>query len=195
MNLQKTWPPVWDERTWRYLKVDRCGEVHEKAKELWDEAKELINLRCWDSILSRSEFDDLFREHVSSSRALVRWLGESDKVVLLAVTLGEVIDAQIKSAQKYHETFRMYMLDRIGSLMIERFMTHLDRKISTILAGQGYVTTGRYSPGYKDFHIEAQSIFIQLAQNKVGLKLGPAFQLIPEKSITAVMGASPLAIS
>lgn len=81
------------------------------------------------------------------------------------------------------------MLDRLGSYLVGRQIRLLDRRVARQAATQGLAVTRRYSPGYQDFSLEAQPVFLALAAAEVpGLHLSPTGLLWPEKSITAIKG-------
>jgi cobalamin-dependent methionine synthase I len=47
----------------------------------------------------------------------------------------------------------------------------------------------RFSPGYGDFVLENQKIFFDLLEmREAGISLSKTFQLIPEKTVTAITG-------
>ena len=85
------------------------------------------------------------------------------------------------------------MLDRMGSYLVEAEMRGLHAAIRAENAASGLVTTRRYSPGYKDFSLEAQAHFMRLmAGDLPGITLSSAFMLTPDKSVTAVCGIKTL---
>jgi hypothetical protein len=54
---------------------------------------------------------------------------------------------------------------------------------------RGCTATRRYSPGYGDFALEANRVFVELASGAMaGLEMGDGGLLRPEKTITAIKG-------
>lgn len=191
-HISPAWqPPPWDRRVMRYLQVEGHQQARELAMDLWQEALQLIEIKAWYRVVPCGDFERFFNLHSSPSQAVTRLLAGATLVALIAVSLGPVLENRARAAMAGGEVFRGYMLDRMGSLLAESRMSHLAHAVKQALAGQRLRTTRRYSPGYKDFGLEAQRVFVQLAGNYLSLDLGPGNQLLPEKSITAIMGASP----
>lgn len=182
------WPPAWDQRIKRYLQLD--GETESRAEHLWLEALDLAQPSTWHQTISINEFHDIFKPHAQASRSLQRLLKGCGQVALMAVSLGPQVGAQSRELLSQREVFGGFMLDRMGSYLAEWCMSCLDRKVAESLGAEGIKTTRRYSPGYQDFSLEAQKVFIELAAEAMpGLKLGPGNSLAPDKSITAIKGA------
>ena len=56
--------------------------------------------------------------------------------------------------------------------------------------GEGYYVRPRFSPGYGDFSLEVQSAFLEMtdATKLIGITLTDGGIMVPEKSVTAVIG-------
>jgi cobalamin-dependent methionine synthase I len=58
-----------------------------------------------------------------------------------------------------------------------------------LAAKRGLVTTRRYSPGYGDWGVSAQKDFLAwLGAGHIGIKLTESSQMLPEKSVSAILG-------
>ena len=109
----------------------------------------------------------------------------------MAVSLGGRIEETSRDLFARHEAFAGFMLDRMGSYLAEWCMSSLDQQVTQSLEARDLRATRRYSPGYKDFSLKAQKVFVELAGHATPeLKLGPGNLLLPEKSITAVKGVN-----
>ena len=66
------------------------------------------------------------------------------------------------------------------------------KEIEQKALAEGLYVRPRYSPGYGDLSLEYQSDFLQVleAAKKIGIVLSEGGVMIPEKSVTAVMGLS-----
>jgi len=107
----------------------------------------------------------------------------------MITTLGTRLEKQVKSDFSLKHTFKGYILDRMGSYLVESAIRSLDKEITNECDKRQQTCTIRYSPGYQDFPLECQSIFVQLFQQKLPfLEIKPNFQLLPEKTITAIKG-------
>ncbi len=181
------WPPAWDEKIKRYLQLD--GETESKAEYLWLEALDLAQPSTWRQVISINEFHEIFKPHAQASHSLQRLLKSCGQVALMVVSLGAHLEEQARELLSQREVFGGFMLDRMGSYLAEWCMSSLDCQVAESLGAVGLKTTRRYSPGYQDFSLEAQKVFIELAAEAMsGLRLRPGNLLTPEKSITALKG-------
>ncbi len=109
------------------------------------------------------------------------------QVVLLCVTLGADVDAQIRRAQ-IRNIADAVMLDACASAAIENVADHLCRDIETTIAPARL--TDRFSPGYGDMPLDQQSELLMAldAVRRIGVSLTPGGMMIPQKTITALAG-------
>lgn len=177
----------------KYLQIENNGLARQEAQALWEEAQTLLAPAAWQCRLSADQFWTRFAPHARASQALGRLLAGCTQVVLLVATLGQPLERRAQSYLERREAFRGYILDRMGSFLVENRMRQLDRQVNAQARAQGLVPTRRYSPGYQDFSLEAQGVFVELAaQEMPGLGLSPGGLLQPEKTITALKGLSPM---
>lgn len=170
---------------------------HSLAKELlpaiWDEALKLCQPETWVHPLKREAFFQHFSPYAEQSKAVCRLLADADEVFLLVATIGEELECRARSLLNQRESFHGYILDRLGSFLIDDIITHLDNCIEQQCKQRGMSTTRRYSPGYRDFSLEAQHLFVELAGNNIScLHVDSNHILKPEKSITALKGCTPV---
>jgi hypothetical protein len=176
----------------KYLQVSGHQLAEQQAQALWEEAQGLLDLATWQCRLSAREFWQRFAPHAQASRAVGRLLEGCSQVVLLAASLGGRLEDRARSYAAQGEAFRAYILDRLGSYLVEKQMRGLDRQVRQRAQGEGLVATRRYSPGYQDFPLEAQGVFLELAGPALpGVRLSPSGLLKPEKTITALKGLRP----
>ena len=78
-----------------------------------------------------------------------------------------------------------FILDSIGSVAIEELMNNICNDIK-----EKYGTiTKRFSPGYGDWPLTNQYDLLKwIGAEKIGISLSPTFQMIPRKSISAIVG-------
>ncbi|MFH1154800.1 MAG: hypothetical protein V1793_13375 [Pseudomonadota bacterium] len=187
------WPPVWGPKTIRYLQLGGEDEAERRAHQLWQKALTLCWPLAWQRLVSMQEFLDIFHPHAGQSQALKRLLKESDQVALLAVSLGAKPEERSRELLGEDEIFDGFMIDRMGSYLVEWCMSGLDRELTREMTAQGLSTTHRYSPGYQDFPLEAQEVFVSLARKDIPcLTVRENFSLYPEKSVTALKGIGPI---
>lgn len=180
-----------DKKLLRYLKMEEPSLAAEEARSLWREAQALQEVAAWQACLGVQDFFQRFDPHAANSRAVGRLLARCGQVCLLVVTLGDRLEQRARDYLHRQEAFRGYILDRLGSYLVEQQMRLLDRQVSQEAKAQGLIDTRRYSPGYGDFALEANSVFVELAAGFLpGLELAQGGLLRPEKTITAIKGLS-----
>ena len=112
---------------------------------------------------------------------------KSEKVVLIAATLGIYVDKLIRKAQ-ITDMAQAVVIDAMASVAIEQFMDKIELELSKRYSG--YYFTNRFSPGYGDYPLEKQREIVRLlnTEKKLGLNLTESLMLNPTKSVTAVIG-------
>jgi hypothetical protein len=181
--------PHLDKRALGYLRIGDNPRVLAAAEALWIEACELIDITRWKECVSVDEFFSLFHACAGSSQAVHRLLGDSQNVWMFAVTIGLDLELRSKDYMKTNEVLRGYLLSRIGSYLVEAQVRCLDKEIAECCRRGGLTTTRRYSPGYGDFSLEAQKIFVALAQDGIpALRVDHSGLILPEKTVTAIKG-------
>lgn len=128
--------------------------------------------------------------YVIQSTAVQSLLKHCPRAAVMAVTIGSAIceerDRRMGIDGKYAEGV---ILDAIASQLAEAAMAWLHEMITKTALQQGFRVTMRYSPGYKDFHLDNQAMFQQLlAMETIGITVTDSYMLEPEKSVTALAG-------
>ncbi|MBI5522242.1 MAG: hypothetical protein HY910_06400 [Desulfarculus sp.] len=178
-----------DKRLLRYLQIASPSLAEQEAGQLWDEAQGLVDLATWQDCLDLPDFYRRFHPYAANSAALGRLLAPCRQVRLLVATLGDRLERRARDYLDQQEAFRGYVLDRLGSYLVEQRMRGLDRQVTLAAQVGGCSTTRRYSPGYRDFALDANRVFVELASSGIpGLELGEGGLLRPEKTITALKG-------
>jgi hypothetical protein len=110
-----------------------------------------------------------------------------------AVTIGPHLEERRNQHLNRRETARALILDAIGSVATEELAEITHNQIAAAAAKDGLVVTRRFSPGYGDWALPSQREFLLwLGAQNIGIRLTPAFQMLPEKSVSAIIGAKPL---
>ncbi len=124
-----------------------------------------------------------------SSNSLSNHLRGCDKVLLFAATLGSGADMLIR---RYSEVKMSYavMLQAAAAALIELYCDDVNNHLEEQYAEQSYYLRPRFSPGYGDFSIYHQPEIISMtdAYKRIGLTISNGVQMIPMKSVTAVIG-------
>lgn len=110
--------------------------------------------------------------------------GGCHRIIAVAATLGAGVDYLIrkKSAISVAEGF---IFDAVASAMVEGLVN-----LATVRLTLGREHTGRFSPGYGDMPLDLQGDIINLldAGRWLGLTLSEAKMMLPQKSVTALIG-------
>lgn len=120
-----------------------------------------------------------------------RHLADCPEAVLLAVTLGPGVDAQIRRAG-VGDVAAQAATDTLASTLAEQVCDQAEEKLRALAREENLYLTGRYSPGYGDWPITVQPRIAALLDTpkRIGLYVTDTFLMLPRKSVTAVMGLS-----
>ncbi len=151
-----------------------------------------INCRaCWMEV-PVSISDNLIDMDVVTmeSRNLSSNLAGCDSAIIFAATIGSGADRLCKSAS-VSAPLNALIYDAMGSTAIEWFCDALCDMISGTYTA--YSLCPRFSPGYGDLSLTLQTDLLRLldAQRYIGLTLSESLMMIPQKSVTAIIGLKP----
>lgn len=128
-----------------------------------------------------------------TSKNLARNLRGCSRAVLLAATIGREADLMIK---RYSVTnlAKAAIVQAAGASYIESYVDEVENSIREDAQKRGLYLRPRFSPGYGDFPLEYQKdIFALLECNRrIGVTLTEGNLMMPSKSVTAVIGLTPL---
>lgn len=179
-------PPL-NGRVFRYLRVGDNPTAVKTAEDLWKEALGLVVPVTCTRWLEANDFFSIFHRYAQESSDIRRLLANATDVCLMIATVGPALEQRARDYLANRETFRGYMLDRMGSYLVEHFIRQLDATVERQLAARGMGFTRRYSPGYGDFSLEAQSVFVNMLSDIMpNLKITAHGLLLPEKTVTAI---------
>ena len=127
-----------------------------------------------------------FRPEGEDIRRLLEGCGQA---VLMGATLGAEVDGLIRRAQ-VEDMARAVILDACAGAAIENVCDNLCADLAEELRPRHL--TDRFSPGYGDLPFSQQADFCRLLDlpRRVGVNLSPAGLMIPQKSVTALMGVA-----
>jgi hypothetical protein len=147
----------------------------------------------FSKITARKSPDRIFLEpgFVLKSKDLFKLFKGCSLVYGFAVTIGPALEARRDRYLSEKQSAKAVILDAIGSVAAEELAETTNIRIKKSVLKKGLGVTRRFSPGYGDWGLENQKEFLKwLGAEKIGIKLSPSFQMSPEKSITAVLGAT-----
>lgn len=119
-------------------------------------------------------------------------LRRCEQLAAFAVSLGPGPEALMQRASGQGRLVDLALLDAIASETIEALAEQVQERVRDQAAHQGRAITRRSSPGYCDFGLEAQAAFERWGLFAgVGIELTATMMMLPEKSISALIGIGP----
>ncbi|MCK4798777.1 MAG: hypothetical protein KAT05_15480 [Spirochaetes bacterium] len=125
-----------------------------------------------------------------NSKSIVKFLINCQEIFLVGVTSGNEIIEYRDKLMKEDDLFSSVIIDAVGSEMTEAMAQWVHDFLNKLIQKEGKtLTKRRFSPGYGDMALSNQmSVYDLLELNKIGIDLLPNYILVPEKSITAIIG-------
>lgn len=119
-------------------------------------------------------------------------LAPCDRATLLAATVGRDISAAAARLMDAKAMTEAMVLDAYGSEAVEAVVEAAVERLGREAGAGGCSRTRRFSPGYGDWPLQSQAEVLEaLGASRIGIEAGPGYILVPEKSVTAVMGWLP----
>ena len=128
-----------------------------------------------------------FDSIVLGGNDIKRVLKNSEKIIVIAATLGIYVDKLMRKTQ-VTDMAQAVVLDAMASVAVEQFMDKIEEELK--IRYSDYYFTNRFSPGYGDYPLDRQKEIVKLlnTEKKLGLSLTESLMLNPSKSVTAVIG-------
>ncbi len=123
------------------------------------------------------------------SRSLSVNLSGCKEAVFFAATLGLGVDRLLQKYLKIQMS-KAVVVQAVAAAMIEDYCDRCQASLEACCMEEGLEVRPRYSPGYGDLALTVQQDFLQIlnAQKTVGIMLTEGDIMLPEKSVTALMG-------
>ena len=113
----------------------------------------------------------------------------AEKLALFVCTLGPGVGEWSKVYLEKGDYLEGYIVDKIGSLGVEKAMDLVQRQLADEMINDGLKITHRYSPGYCNWHVsEQQQLFKLLPADFCGVTLSPSSLMEPIKSVSGIIG-------
>ncbi len=122
-------------------------------------------------------------------RDIVSHLAGCGSVILMAATLGAEAETLLRRAQA-RDMAEAVILDAVGSAAIEAVCDNFCADLAAELAPR--YLTDRFSPGYGDMPLSDQFALFRVldVSRRIGVTLSDSALMIPQKSVTALIGVS-----
>ncbi|MBQ3802228.1 MAG: 5-methyltetrahydrofolate--homocysteine methyltransferase [Oscillospiraceae bacterium] len=117
------------------------------------------------------------------------FLKDCDRVILMAATLGMETENLLRRTQA-RDMAKALILDAAASAAVENVCDNLCADLAEALAPQ--YLTDRFSPGYGDLPLSQQKELFRLLDvtRRIGVSLSESGLMVPQKSVTALIGVS-----
>lgn len=127
------------------------------------------------------------------STGLAANIKDCTEVVFLAATLGVGVDRLLQRYLKL-QVSKAVVVQAVAAAAMEGYCDQFQKELEASCAKQGLFVRPRYSPGYGDLDLSVQEDFLQVLQahKTVGIVLTEGDIMLPEKSVTAIIGLSPV---
>ena len=126
------------------------------------------------------------------SRIIAKLLENCSEVAIFLVTIGKYMEETSFELARDGLILQATVLDAIGSDAVEKVADFVQDKIKEVARAQGLFTSRRFSPGYCDWNIGQQRmLFYALNGNTAGIHLTGECLMIPQKSISGIIGIGP----
>jgi len=183
-------PPINAREVWRYAGwrgiPGESEEISSLLNEVTDEIAPVLTYRvCWcESGLLHRDGEPVL-PFSAKSKNLSALLRGCESIVLFAVTIGIELDRRIAKYSRLSPS-KALLLQAIGAERVEA----LADKFCDEYENNGCVQTRRYSPGYGDLPLEAQTELVRLleCEKRIGVTLNESLMMSPSKSVTAIFG-------
>lgn len=120
---------------------------------------------------------------------VIDYLSESVRVVVMALTIGPILENKVSEYFISGEYTSGLLLDAAGTESVEVAADQVCEFITRQVAQQGYLPLPRFSPGYGQWDISVQPLILKLANaHEINLIATDSCMLLPRKSITAIIG-------
>lgn len=184
----------------RYIGYDDTHEMSARISSLFDDYAEhahyLIN-PLYSYVIKNVEWARgsmaLIEDSIIfKSQVIAQLLEHCNQVAILLVTIGKYLEETTSKLARDGLMLQATVLDAIGSDAVEKVADFVQGRIKEIAEAKGLFISRRFSPGYCDWNIGQQRmIFHALTGNTVGVRLTGECLMIPQKSISGIIGIGP----
>lgn len=144
--------------------------------------------------LNQSADDSISIENMEiRSSSLSRNLKGCTKAVLFGATLGAGVDRLLRRTS-LTDMSRAVIQQACAAALLEEFCDEQQLAIGRRIEEEGLYLRPRFSPGYGDFDIHYQEPIMRMLNcaKTIGLTMTDSYMMTPTKSVTAVIGMSPV---
>jgi hypothetical protein len=167
----------------------------EKIQETLHEAVNLVDIRVGYRLLN-SENLECYSGRIQygdtqfiTGNIIAAQLKESRALVAFAGTAGKIFSSWSKSLFDKGDFPGGFVVDIVGSEIIEAAIDWLEQQIENELSSTAYKMTNRFSPGYCGWNVREQfKLFSFFPEEFCGIELTDSALMIPVKSVSGIIG-------
>ena len=168
-------------------------KLENSIKEQLELAKKLVDIKyvLADSYIEFGKPDEtlLNPDLKLKSKDLYELFHGCARAAGFAVTAGSALEKKRDLSIEEKNPANALILDAIGSVAVEEAADVINKEIAAEAAKENFSLTRRFSPGYGDWDVSCQKDFLKwLGAEKIGIKLSDKSAMMPEKSVSAIMG-------
>jgi hypothetical protein len=167
-------------------------ELIEKALQLAPEHCKITGaFKIFSNIVvhQKTETIQIENQQFFPGKIVVTQLKEATHIALFICTAGAGISEFSKKKAAEGDEMMAYVLDVIGSVMVDKAAVKLQEKILEEVKNDGLNITDPFSPGYCNWSVEEQhKLFSLLPQGICGIKLSDSALMYPIKSVSGITG-------
>jgi cobalamin-dependent methionine synthase I len=131
----------------------------------------------------------LARNKSLQSALLSSVLSDAKEIATIVCTIGPRLEEETQKHLVNNEILHALLLDGIGSTAVETLGQEACKRVSNEASSRGLQASSPLAPGMPHFSIQEQGQLLQLAQaESISVSLTPSGLMIPEKSISMVIG-------
>ncbi len=174
--------------------------MREIVETLLGEGRDLLDPR-WVWVASPATLDAAADEllcteprqtTLSVGRLVRTQLKGSLAVAAFVVTIGSALERRAREMMADGQPLEGYVLDTVGSLAVEAVADLLELHVADAVAGRGWQSTNRFSPGYCTWTTAGQhALFSMFPKQPAGVTLNESSLMSPIKSVSGVIGLGP----
>ena len=183
------------ERVMGYEEDHSPAPFPEMIQAVMNEAPGLCDIRGGYVVLEKIEIEREKRLlHIGDKsfdikKIVASQLRKAEGAALFVCTAGDGIGKEASRLMKAGDLMKGYIMDVIGSEMVESAMDTIQDVLSKELEKKGLFITDRYSPGYCGWNVaEQHKLFSFFPPNFCGISLTASALMQPIKSVSGVIG-------
>jgi hypothetical protein len=163
--------------------------VNETLQQIPEDYCAIGGYCIYDSIKIENSKVQVNNKYLAVNKIIAAQMRQSEKLAIFTCTIGDKIEKRSREYFDKGEFPKGYILDTLGSVLVEAAMDIIQDKLKQDMAHHGLKITNRYSPGYCRWDVIEQHILFSLLPAKFcGISLNESALMTPIKSVSGIIG-------